>query len=101
MTQSSGTPILQFDNVTKIYRKGSQEVHALRGLDLTVNKGEFVAIWGPSGSGKTTVLNLAGALDTPTSGTVKLEGKDLGSMSRKQLSQLAKPGLMQKAVAPP
>jgi putative ABC transport system ATP-binding protein len=53
-----------------------------------VHAGEFVAIWGPSGSGKTTALNLIGALDTPTSGTVTLEGHDLGSRSRKQLSQL-------------
>lgn len=81
-------PIVEFHNVTKVFRKGNLETHALRGLDLTVHYGEFVAIWGPSGSGKTTALNLVGALDTPTGGTVKLEGIDLGSLSRKQLSRL-------------
>ncbi|MFT5686582.1 MAG: putative ABC transport system ATP-binding protein, partial [Myxococcota bacterium] len=82
------TPLIQLNGVTRIYRKGSVETHALRGLDLTVEEGEFVAIWGPSGSGKTTVLNLIGALDQPTAGTVKLEGVELGGLSRKALSRL-------------
>jgi putative ABC transport system ATP-binding protein len=82
------TPLIQLTGVTRIYRKGSVETHALRGLDLTVSQGEFVAIWGPSGSGKTTVLNLIGALDQPTAGTVMLEGVDLGGLSRRALSRL-------------
>ncbi len=82
------TPLIQLKGVTRIYRKGSVETHALRGLDLTVKEGEFVAIWGPSGSGKTTVLNLIGALDQPTAGSVMLEGVELGSLSRKALSRL-------------
>lgn len=84
----SGTPLIQFDNVTKVYQSGGTETHALRGLDLTVERGGFVAIWGPSGSGKTTALNLVGALDEPTSGTITLEGTDLSSLSRRELSHL-------------
>ena len=81
-------PIVELKNVTKVFRKGDLATHALRGLDLEVEEGEFVAVWGPSGSGKTTALNLIGALDEPTSGSVKLEGRELGDCSRKELSQL-------------
>jgi putative ABC transport system ATP-binding protein len=63
-------------------------VHALRGLDFTVEPGEFVALCGPSGSGKTTALNLIGALDTANSGQVRLEGSDLGALNRRELSRL-------------
>jgi len=80
--------IVVLEGVTKRYRQGALDVHALRGLDLTIEKGEFTAIVGPSGSGKTTALNLIGALDTATAGSVKLEGKDLGTLSRGQLSRL-------------
>ncbi len=83
-----GTPIVEFSEVTKVYRQGELETHALRGLDLVVDRGEFVALWGPSGSGKTTALNLIGALDKPTSGTVWLEGRDLGGLGRRELSAL-------------
>jgi putative ABC transport system ATP-binding protein len=76
------SPIVEVKNVKKDYKQGQIEVHALRGLDLTILKGEFTAIYGPSGSGKTTLLNLIGALDSPTSGEVLLEGKNLGKMSR-------------------
>ena len=81
-------PIVALEGVTKVYRTGDIETHALRGLDLTVQQGEFTAIWGPSGSGKSTALNLIGALDTPTSGAVKLEGHDLAHMSQGALSGL-------------
>jgi putative ABC transport system ATP-binding protein len=81
-------PLIEFKDVTKVYRKGALETHALRGLTLSIEKGEFVAIWGPSGSGKTTALNIIGALDEPSSGAVHLEGVDLGGLSRKQLSAL-------------
>jgi putative ABC transport system ATP-binding protein len=80
--------ILDFKDVTRVYRQGNLEVAALRGLNLTIRKGEFAALVGPSGSGKSTALNLAGALDVPTTGTVALEGKDLSSMSKQQLSHL-------------
>jgi putative ABC transport system ATP-binding protein len=81
-------PVVQLEQVTKVYRQGAVDVHALRGLDLTVEKGEFVAICGPSGSGKTTMLNLIGALDRTTSGEVWLEGKNLNQLNRQQLSRL-------------
>ena len=85
---SNGTPIVELREVTKHYRQGALEVPALRGLTLSVAKGEFTAICGPSGSGKTTALNLIGALDKPTSGSVALEGRDLGPLSRRVLSHL-------------
>ena len=80
--------VVQLKDVKKDYRQGTLDVHALRGLNLTVGKGEFTAICGPSGSGKTTALNLIGALDKPTSGAVLLEGKDLSTRSRMELSHI-------------
>ena len=77
---------VQLEDVTRVYQQGKVQVHALRGLTLTVEKGEFTAVCGPSGSGKTTMLNLVGALDRPTSGSVILEGKDLNQLSRKDRS---------------
>jgi putative ABC transport system ATP-binding protein len=88
MRETTATPVVELKGVTKDYRQGVVPVHALRGLDLTVWKGEFVAICGPSGSGKTTALNLIGALDTATSGSVKLEGHDLNALSHRALSRL-------------
>ena len=81
-------PIVELKNVGKIYRQGAQEVHAVRDLSLSVAAGEFAALCGPSGSGKTTTLNLIGALDTPSSGQVLLEGADLGTLNRTALSRL-------------
>jgi len=88
MRHHKQTPIVEMKGVTKLYKTGCVETFALRGLDLTVHQGEFVAIWGPSGSGKTTALNLIGALDTPTEGQVRLEGRDLAGLSRRELSAL-------------
>jgi len=88
MNPDGNSVVVQLANVTKIYRQGKMDVHALRGLSLEVNKGEFTAICGPSGSGKTTALNLIGALDRPTSGSVVLEGQDLATLSRRELSHL-------------
>ena len=85
---NSASPVVELVEVAKVYQQGDQRVEALRGLTMSVQKGEFTAISGPSGSGKTTALNLIGALDTPTSGTVRLEGADLGTLSRKELSHL-------------
>jgi putative ABC transport system ATP-binding protein len=81
-------PIVELEEVTKLYRQGALEVAALRGLTLAVEKGEFTALCGPSGSGKTTTLNLIGALDVPSSGRVFLEGRNLGNLSRRMLSHL-------------
>ena len=89
MSGDNGTdPVVELEAVTKVYHQGDQRVEALRGLTMAVESGEFTAICGPSGSGKTTALNLIGALDTPTSGTVRLEGADLGTLSRQALSHL-------------
>ncbi len=82
------TPIVELNNVVKTYRQGALDVHALRDLSLTVNAGEFTALCGPSGSGKTTTLNLIGALDTPSSGSVTFEGHDLSKLNRTALSRL-------------
>ncbi|MCX4247100.1 ABC transporter ATP-binding protein [Paraliomyxa miuraensis] len=81
-------PIVVLQDVHKTYRQGEIEVKALRGLDLTVEPGEFLAITGPSGSGKTTALNLIGALDEPSSGKVMVDGRDLGAMGRAARSRL-------------
>jgi len=88
MTENQETPIVELREVTKHYRQGALDVPALRGLTLAVAKGEFSAICGPSGSGKTTTLNLIGALDRPTSGSVVIEGRDLAPLSRRVLSHL-------------
>jgi putative ABC transport system ATP-binding protein len=88
MVADGNSAIVALNDVTKVYRQGAVDVHALRGLTLDVAKGEFTAICGPSGSGKTTALNLIGALDRPTSGSVVLEGQDLSRLSRRELSHL-------------
>lgn len=80
--------IIELNDVKKVYQQGKMEVPALRGLDLSIEPGEFTALYGPSGSGKTTALNIIGALDEPTSGNVKLEGKELGKLKRQELSDL-------------
>jgi len=84
----TGTTIVEVRDVTRRYTQGRVTVDALRGLDLDLQSGEFTAICGPSGSGKTTLLNLIGALDRPTSGTIRLEGHELGEMSRRERSHL-------------
>ncbi|MCD6483756.1 MAG: ABC transporter ATP-binding protein [Candidatus Odinarchaeota archaeon] len=75
-------------NVHKIYDTGAVKVHALRGINLAVRKGEFIAIMGPSGSGKSTLLNLLGALDKPTSGEVLIDGVDISKLNSDQLAKL-------------
>lgn len=75
-------------NVEKVYRLGEIPVHALKGISMELEKGEFVAVMGPSGSGKTTLLNLIGALDKPTKGKVYIDGKDLTALKEKELTKL-------------
>ena len=70
----------------RYYRRGPQEVRAVDGIDLKIDKGEFVGIVGASGSGKSTLLNLLAGLDTPTSGQIEIDGTALGKMTRKELS---------------
>ncbi|MFK7806002.1 MAG: ABC transporter ATP-binding protein [Anaerolineae bacterium] len=69
------------ERITKTYQMGSQTVHALRGVNLEIKQGEFVAIMGPSGSGKSTLMNMIGCLDVPTDGTYVLNGSDVSTMS--------------------
>ena len=80
------SPVLHLERVTRVHGSGAAAVHALRGITLTVDAGELVAVMGPSGSGKSTLLTLAGGLDSPTSGRVVVEGVDLGGLSRKALA---------------
>ncbi|MEY9931543.1 putative ABC transport system ATP-binding protein [Catenulispora sp. GP43] len=84
----SGTAILELRKVTRTHGKGTAEVHALRGVDLTVQAGELVAVMGPSGSGKSTLLSLAGGLDTPSSGDILVEQTPLASQSKAQLAAI-------------
>ncbi|MFJ9692011.1 ABC transporter ATP-binding protein [Kitasatospora sp. NPDC101183] len=81
-------PVLRLAAVTRVHGKGAAEVHALRGVELSVHPGEFVAVMGPSGSGKSTLLTLAGGLDTPSDGEVLVEGVALGGLSRRRLADL-------------
>jgi putative ABC transport system ATP-binding protein len=78
--------ILKLEGVRKSYTKAQRSVEALRGIDLAIQRGEFLAIVGPSGSGKTTLLNIIGCLDVPTSGSVLYDGKELGRMTEGELS---------------
>jgi len=81
--------VIEAVNVSKDYLdKGQVTTRALRGVSLTVENGEFMAIAGPSGSGKTTLLNLIGALDTVTSGSIRVEGREIGGLSQRDLSDL-------------
>ncbi len=80
--------MIELTEITKEYQMGTQTVHALRGVDLTIQEGEFVAIMGPSGSGKSTLMNMIGCLDQPTSGTYKLDGMDVSQMSDDDLARV-------------
>jgi putative ABC transport system ATP-binding protein len=82
------TPVIEIENATKVYRMGDIEVHALRGVSLSLAPGEMVSIMGPSGSGKSTLMNIIGCLDQPTSGTYRLESRDVGSMNDDQLAEI-------------
>ena len=82
------TPAVQTVDVTKVYRVGSMDYPALKGINLKIGKGEFVSIIGPSGSGKSTLLNVIGALDRPTSGRVIIDGIDLKKLNEDNLSLL-------------
>ena len=87
---SGGEPIISIRGLRKIYHAGEVDVHALRGVDLDVQAGEFVAIVGPSGSGKSTLFNIVGGLTPPSSGTIHIAGRDLLGMSDAERTDLRK-----------
>jgi putative ABC transport system ATP-binding protein len=80
--KAEARPVIQLEHIFKIYQTGDIEVHALRGVSLTVREGEFVAIMGASGSGKSTMMNIIGCLDRPTRGRYVLSGEDVSSLSK-------------------
>jgi putative ABC transport system ATP-binding protein len=85
---AAGDGIARLEGVTRVYQQGAIAVHALKGIDLDIARGDFLALAGPSGSGKTTVLNLVGALDTPTAGRIVVDGEDLSRMDRAARARL-------------
>lgn len=80
--------IIELNQVVKVYRRGTEKVHAVDGINLSIEKGEFVSIVGPSGSGKTTLLNLIGCVDRPTSGSIRLDGVEIGRLKEKELTRM-------------
>jgi len=87
---SSSSPIIQVRDLRKVFRLGDVDVHALRGVDLTVERGEFLCVAGPSGSGKSTLFHVLGGLTSPTAGEVLVEGRDLARISDAQRTELRK-----------
>ncbi|NLS77937.1 MAG: ABC transporter ATP-binding protein [Chloroflexi bacterium] len=83
-----GAPVIEIKDITKVYQLGEILVHALRGVSLVVEKGDFISIMGPSGSGKSTLMNIIGCLDLPTAGQYLLEGVDVGRLNDNQLADI-------------
>src|SRR5438477_2411721 len=88
IVEDSSGAVIRIDRVSKIYQTGDILVHALRGLTVTIHRGEFVAIMGPSGSGKSTLMNMIGCLDRPTKGKYFLEGVDVSTMGKSELADV-------------
>jgi putative ABC transport system ATP-binding protein len=82
------TSVIDIQDLTKVYRLGTQEVHALNGVTLSIERGELMAIMGPSGSGKSTLMNMIGCLDQPTSGSYRLDGVDVQGLKDDQLAEI-------------
>jgi putative ABC transport system ATP-binding protein len=81
-------PLILLEEVTKVYRMGAEEVHALRGISLRIDPNEYVAIMGPSGSGKSTLMHIIGCLDTPTSGRYYFRGRDVSQLDDDELARI-------------
>lgn len=80
--------VIEIRNIIRDFKLGQETVHVLKGIDLDIKRGEYVAIMGPSGSGKSTLMNLLGCLDTPTAGTYNLNGKDVSQMTDDELADI-------------
>lgn len=87
-SQMDNQPLIELQGVTKVYGTGQAAMHALRGIDLHIEEGDFVAVMGPSGSGKSTCMNILGCLDTPTAGAYKFKGIEVGKLTRCQRTRL-------------
>src|SRR5262252_7157937 len=84
----SSVPLVEVHDLRKSYQLGETDVHALRGISVRINSGDFVAIMGASGSGKSTFMNILGCLDRPTSGQYLLEGVDVSDLTKKELARI-------------
>jgi putative ABC transport system ATP-binding protein len=81
-------PLIETVDLWKTYTMGAEQIHALRGVSISISRGEYIAIMGPSGSGKSTLMNLIGCLDTPSRGTYRLNGKNVGQMNDDELARI-------------
>jgi len=88
INHTDNPPLIELQGVTKVYGTGQAAMHALRGIDLRIDEGGFVAVMGPSGSGKSTCMNILGCLDTPTGGTYYFKGIEVGKLTRTQRTRL-------------
>jgi len=88
MLDAGPHPLIELNEIVKAYGSGQARTYALRGIGLTIERGEFVAVMGPSGSGKSTCMNILGCLDTPTSGSYRFDGIEVGQLSRDQRALL-------------
>ncbi|HYO88858.1 MAG TPA: ATP-binding cassette domain-containing protein, partial [Candidatus Limnocylindrales bacterium] len=86
--EPSARTVIELHDITRMYKMGDIEVHALRGVNLIIHEGEFVAIMGPSGSGKSTLMNILGALDSPNFGTFFLDGEDVSKLGEADLARV-------------
>lgn len=88
ITRPPGALVIDIEGVTKLYKMGSETVHALRGVNIQIRRNEYLAIMGPSGSGKSTLMNMLGCLDTPTAGRYEFAGKNVATMVDDELAEI-------------